>query len=170
MKLHPATPADAADIAALGVLVADDLTGKFGKGHWSSAPSERGIQFSIRRGAVFFLHRRRGKLIAMLALATRKPWAIDVGYFTPVARPLYLTGMAVLPSLQGKGLGREALVDAVRVAREWPADAIRLDAYDAEAGAGGFYARCGYAERGRVTYRNTPLVYFELLVSASSAR
>jgi hypothetical protein len=47
------------------------------------------------------------------------------------------------------------------IARAWPADAVRLDAYDAPAGAGGFYARCGYRERGRVTYRGVPLIYFE---------
>lgn len=42
--------------------------------------------------------------------------------------------------------------------------AIRLDAYDATAGAGGFYARCGFAERGWVVHRGVPLVYFELVL------
>ena len=49
--------------------------------------------------------------------------------------------------------------------RRWPAQAIRLDAFDAEAGAGLFYAKCGYAERGRVTYRNVPLIYYERLLA-----
>jgi hypothetical protein len=53
---------------------------------------------------------------------------------------------------------------AARIARDWPADAIRLDAYDAPAGAGGFYATCGYTEVGRVRYRGTPLIYYELLL------
>ena len=44
------------------------------------------------------------------------------------------------------------------------AAAIRLDAYDSTAGAGGFYARCGYREVGRVTYRGTALIYFESLL------
>jgi hypothetical protein len=48
--------------------------------------------------------------------------------------------------------------------RAWPGDAIRLDAYDAEAGAGKFYAKCGFRERGRVVYRKTPLIYFELIL------
>src|SRR5213596_2828131 len=56
-----------------------------------------------------------------------------------VKRPLYLTGMAVSVTHQRQGLGRLALDDACAVAEKWPADAIRLDAYDAEAGAGGFY-------------------------------
>ena len=47
----------------------------------------------------------------------------------------------------------------------WPSEAIRLDAFDAEAGAGGFYARCGFTEVGRVTYRKAPLMYYELLLA-----
>jgi predicted N-acetyltransferase YhbS len=82
-----------------------------------------------------------------------------------VKRPLYLTGMAVAVAQQGQGLGRLALEDAVAVAREWPADAIRLDSYDADAGAGPFYAKCGFVERGRVLYRGDPLVYHELLLA-----
>jgi hypothetical protein len=46
----------------------------------------------------------------------------------------------------------------------WPADAVRLDAYQGPAGAGGFYERCGFREVGRAAYRGTPLIYFELLL------
>jgi len=65
---------------------------------------------------------------------------------------------------QGLGLGRLALVDAIKTASAWPADAIRLDAWDAVAGAGGFYVKCGFSDRGRAIYRGTPLAYFEVLL------
>jgi ribosomal protein S18 acetylase RimI-like enzyme len=84
--------------------------------------------------------------------------------FSPSQRPLYLTTMAVGPDRQRKGLGRLCIDAACRIAREWPADAIRLDAWDAEAGAGGFYRKCGFREVGRATYRNAPLIYFEMLL------
>jgi GNAT superfamily N-acetyltransferase len=99
--------------------------------------------------------------VGVVRLATKKPWAIDVSYFTPCRRPVYLTDMAVWPEVQRHGIGRQLLGEASRVARAWNGDALRLDAYDAEAGAGGFYARCGFEHRGRVTYRGTPLVYYE---------
>lgn len=162
LTLEPALPADAAAIAALGTAVADRLTQDFGKGHWSSAASERGILAAMRRGT-FFVARRRGRIIASLALSTRKPWAIDRSYFTPVARPLYLTAMAVEPNLQRRGIGRRCMAEVTRLARAWPADAVRLDAYAADSGAGRFYAKCGYRERGRATYRQSPLIYFELV-------
>jgi GNAT superfamily N-acetyltransferase len=61
-------------------------------------------------------------------------------------------------------VGRLLLVEAEQVARAWPADAIRLDAYDGAVGAGGFYAKHGFKEVGRVVYRGTRLIYFELLL------
>jgi GNAT superfamily N-acetyltransferase len=126
--------------------------------------TERGAALSQRHARVRV--GREGKRIqTVLRLATRKPWAIDVSYFTPVKRPLYLTGMAVSVEHQGRGLGRLALDDACTVAAEWPADAVRLDAFAADAGAGGFYARCGFAERGRVVYKGDPLVYYERLLT-----
>jgi GNAT superfamily N-acetyltransferase len=100
----------------------------------------------------------------MVRLATKKPWAIDVSYFTPVERPLYLTGLAVAVTHQGHGLGRQAMNDAIAIAIAWPADAIRVDAYDATGGAGAFYAKCGFAERGHVVYKSDPLVYYEKLL------
>ena len=108
--------------------------------------------------------RTGGKIIATLRLATKKPWAIDTAYFTPVERPLYLTAMAVDPDHQRKGVGRCLLKEAESLARKWPADAIRLDAFDADAGAGGFYARSGYQKVARVSYKGDPLIYFELLL------
>jgi hypothetical protein len=50
-----------------------------------------------------------------------------------------------------------------RIGAEWPADAIRLDAYDAEAGAAEFFRKCGFREVSRAAYRKVPLVYLELL-------
>jgi GNAT superfamily N-acetyltransferase len=79
---------------------------------------------------------------------------------------LYLLNMAVDVALQRRGIGRLLLDEAARVARAWPAQSICLDAYDAPAGAGEFYARCGYEERGRKVYRGVPLVYYECLIQA----
>jgi GNAT superfamily N-acetyltransferase len=153
---------DAEAIAALHAAVASDLTSRFGKGHWSSSGTSKGVLFSMRRARVY-VAKNRGRIVATFSLSTRKPWAIDVSYFTQVAKPIYLTAMAVDPKSQGQGLGTRCIEEAIRVARDWPADALRLDAYDAASGAGAFYAKCGFREVGRVVYRGTPLIYYERL-------
>jgi GNAT superfamily N-acetyltransferase len=162
LKFRDATLDDVAVIAGLQNAAAGALTARYGAGPWSSLVTERGVALAQRHARVGVA--RDGKrLLTVLRLATKKPWAIDVSYFTPVERPLYLTGMAVSVAHQRQGLGRVAIEDASAVAREWSADAIRLDAFDAAAGAGEFYARCGFTERGRVRYKGDPLVYFERL-------
>lgn len=163
LRFRDAKLDDVAIIAALQNAAAGALTARFGAGHWSSLVTERGAALSQQHARVR-LGRSGKSVLTVVRLATKKPWAIDVSYFTPVKRPLYLTGMAVSVIHRGQGLGRLALEDACAVARSWPADAIRLDAYDAPAGAGDFYLNCGFKERGRVVYRADPLIYYELLL------
>jgi GNAT superfamily N-acetyltransferase len=162
-----ATNLDAAALAALHTSVAEALTQRFGQGRWSSGQTERGVLNDLRKPKFsrILTARIEGQIIAALRLATKKPWAIDTTYFTVVQRALYLTGMAVRPDQQGKGIGRRLLKEAEALARNWPADAIRLDAFDAKAGAGSFYAKSGFREVARVTYKQNPLIYFELLLS-----
>jgi GNAT superfamily N-acetyltransferase len=163
LTFRDATLDDVAAIAGLQNAAAGALTARFGAGPWSTLVSERGAELAQHHARVR-VGRDGRRIVTVLRLATRKPWAIDVAWFTPVKRPLYITGMAVSVGRQNQGLGRLALEDACRVAETWPADAIRLDAFDAAAGAGGFYLRCGFAERGRVVYKGDRLVYYERIV------
>lgn len=144
---------------------ADDLSPLYMHGVWSSMGTQKNVLYQVRRPKfVKILVARCGAtIVGRLRLATRKPWAIDTSYFSPVERPLYLTSMAVAPDMQGHGIGRRLLQEAATIARSWPADAIRLDALEGDAGAGPFYAKSGYREVGRVTYKKSLLVYFELL-------
>src|SRR5207302_11114448 len=160
LVLTRATAADAADVASVRNAAAADLTERFGTGHWTQTVSERGVVSGFRTARVY-VAREQTRIAVTLSMQSKKPWAIDLSYFTPCDRPVYLTNMAVAPDVQRQGLGRSSLEAAIVIAREWPADAIRLDAYDAPAGAGDFYVRCGFREVGKRVYRTTPLRYFE---------
>jgi len=163
IRLRPATADDNADLVAMRNASSRDLTLRHGRGPWSGETSDKGVRFEMTRGTIF-IARRSNKLIAALTLSTRKPWAIDRKCFTPCNRPLYLTGMLVDPSLQRAGIGRLCIEEARRIAAAWPADSICLDAWDAGAGAGEFYRKCGFREVGRAIYRTAPLIYFEMLL------
>ena len=115
LTFRDATLKDVATIVALQNAASAALTARFGLGHWSSPVTERSAVLSQRHARV-----RVGvsgvSVLTVLRLATKKPWAIDVSYFTPVKRPLYLTGMATSVAHQREGLGRMALADARVVA------------------------------------------------------
>lgn len=163
-SFRPGTAKDVAPLTALHMSVAQDLTRRHGPGPWSTETSEKKVARAMRTARVF-VALEGGEIIATLRLTTKKPWAIDTSYFSACGKPLYLLAMAVAPARRRQGFGRRCMREAARVARAWPADAIRLDAYAADAGAGGFYARCGCTEVGRVSYRDIPLIYYELLLT-----
>jgi predicted N-acetyltransferase YhbS len=164
LAIETASLGDAEAIAALQTRVADALTLLHGLGHWSSAVTAQSVARAIQSSKVL-VGRDDGEVVSTVRLVTKKPWAIDPAYFTRVPKPLYLLSMAVDPVRQRGGLGRRMLDEATIAARQWPADALRLDAYDHPAGAGPFYAKCGYREVGGATYRGVPLSYYELLIT-----
>ena len=163
-----ANEAEASAIAALRNSAAEALTRKYGQGNWSSATTEKSILREVARPKfqLTLIAKADATIVATLTLQTKKPWAIDVAYFTQAKKALYLINMAVHPDWQGKGVGRLILKEAETQARIWPSNAIRLDAWDAKAGAGAFYAKCGFCETGRVVYRNAPLIYYEKVLVA----
>jgi GNAT superfamily N-acetyltransferase len=160
-----AIPEEAAAIAAMRVAAADRLTKEFGDGHWSAHTNEAAVLRDMKTSRVL-ASRDRGRIVGTLTLQTKKPWAIDVSFFTPCEKPLYLINMAVAPDRQRSGIGRALLDEAMIVARSVPADSIRLDAYDLPAGAGDFYRKCGYRNVGGKLFRGVPLLYFELMTGA----
>ena len=170
ITLEDATDRDAAAIAAMRMAVARQLTEQYGRGTWSfAAESEWGVRADIMTARVL-VARDRGVVVGTMRLSTKPPWLGDISFFSASRTPLYLTSMAVLPRVQRTGVGRECLRQVRRIAAEWPADAIRLDAYDAPAGAGDFYRKAGYREVRRAPYNGTPLVFFELLITDEEKR
>ncbi|MDO8542698.1 MAG: GNAT family N-acetyltransferase [Opitutaceae bacterium] len=164
-KLELASASDASTICTLRMAAAKGLTDQFGIGTWSFvAESEAGVRTDMIAANVFVV-RSHGELVATLKLGTRKPWLGEIGFFTPCARPIYLTAMAVAAREQRSGIGRRCLEQARAEAARLNADIIRLDTYDGPAGAADFYRKCGFREVRRAEYNGTPLVWFEAAVT-----
>jgi len=48
---------------------------------------------------------KRGRIVGTARMETKKPWAIDLEYFTPVGKAVYLHDVDVHPELQRSGIG-----------------------------------------------------------------
>ena len=114
LKLVPASTDDIPELVAMRARVSQNLAKKFGEGFWAGRPTESGERFLMRIGQVY-IARHRGKLIATLALSTRKPWSIEVKNFRANTKPLYLRAMAVEPAKQGKGIGRKCIAEVRQI-------------------------------------------------------
>lgn len=111
LTICPAVEADIPAIASLRVAVAERLTREYGRGHWSTAVTEQTIARGLKSSLVMACW-DGSSIVGTATLATRKPWAIDEGYFSAVPRPVCLHDMAVEPFLQRQGVGRRLLEEA----------------------------------------------------------
>jgi GNAT superfamily N-acetyltransferase len=156
---------DARALAALRSAVARGMTERFGPGHWSACPSKAEVVRQMRASHVL-VARRGAELIGTVRLVRAVPWAIDSSSFTTVEKPLYVLGLAVAPDCREKGVGRQLMDAAKQAALSWDCQALWLDAYDSDVGAGPFYSRCGFRRVGPTTFKEVALVYYEWLAGA----
>ncbi|MFZ5625492.1 MAG: GNAT family N-acetyltransferase [Gemmatimonadota bacterium] len=155
------TPEQVAEIHPIMRATATDLATRYGRGHWSYTPSLDRLAVQAERRHVFAV-RRRGRAVATLALNRKAPGWYHLERFRFPADPAaYLSNLAVLPGLQGQGIGRWCVSEAERMAAEWGCLALRFDAYDSPAGAAPFYRKCGFVSRGPFVFNRVPLILFE---------
>src|SRR3954469_11466149 len=76
LELVAATEGDVAGVFALKRAVAEHLTERYGKGPWSPFGTIKGTASAVRSPTLWLLKEGEA-VIAMLRLASRKPWAID---------------------------------------------------------------------------------------------
>ena len=161
-----AAEADIPALVELRLAVDADQARRFGDDRWWTTISERSVARGLKSSRVLVAPERADCRNA----ANGDEEALgDLRHFTPVRRAVYLHDVNVEPGLQRSGIGRRLLARARTVARAWPVDAIRVDAYDGPAGGGPFYKKCGFAEVGRTVYRGVPLVYFEFVFPGKSS-
>lgn len=151
---------EARALVTLRCAVADEMTRVFGDGHWSTRPCRREVVRQLRASQVL-VARRGAEIVGTVRLASPLTWAIDTRGFTPVDKALYVLGLAVAPEFRGQQIGRQLMDAAKDRARTSGAQALWLDAYEHEAGAGPFYMKCGFRKVGATNYRGVPLTYFE---------
>lgn len=167
MTVESATGANAAAIAAVRLAASRDMANRFGSGPWSFSLGSEGAVRAELISSTILIARDEGRLLGTLRLSTQNPWLGDTAFFTACSRPIYLTSMAVAPKHQRQGFGRrliEAALHAVTV--DLRGEAIRLDSFDARAGAGDFYRKCGFNVVWQAGYNGTPLIWFERILKA----
>jgi GNAT superfamily N-acetyltransferase len=163
LRYRRATPDEVDALHAIVAACGEHLLAAHGLAHWVPAwPLER-----MRAEA-----------------AEREVWSVWdgerlVGTFTvgltPIAayRPeiwrdadpaLYLNRLAVPPSLQGAGVGRECMAEIERLARERGCRTVRFDAVTAMTAVCDFYRRLGYADRGPFLLGDIHVTCFEKVV------
>ena len=152
---------DARSVRRVRQLAADDLTTRFGRGHWTGVSSLPTLRKHARAKQLHVVE-LDGEIVATFTLSPRKISFYRKDWFAnPDGTALYLTNMAVRPDVQRRGVGRWIMSRIEDLAQESGCGAVRFDAYDANAGAGEFYRKCGYTCVHGSSVGETALEYYE---------
>ena len=122
-----ATETDVPSLLALQLAVDADQARRFGSERWAMTINAKSVARGLLTSRVL-VARQRGRIVGALRMETKKPWAIDLRYFTPVATAVYLHDVNVAPQLQRSGIGRRMIEWAKTMARDWPVEAISREA------------------------------------------
>lgn len=149
-QLGPAEIEPAQEILRLCGL---DMQERLGLSHWVPAYPLEAMRRSAQERQVYaVLH--EDQVIATFTIGTEIPafyknilpiWEM---WGMSAIRALYVNHLAILPSLQGQGLGRQCMQRIERFAIEQACEAIRLDAYAGHPGLHIFYPKLGFQPRG----------------------
>lgn len=160
---------DAKAVEEMRRLAAQDLTARFGQGHWSGESKLAGIRERIKLGdeetlrpSTLFVLRKDRLAVASLVLSRHMPSFWKASYWKePKAIAVGVTNLVVHPQYQRQGLGRLIMDGAEKHSRDRRIEFMRLDAYTDNPISTNFYRALGYDERIAIDLRGTKLTLFE---------
>jgi len=134
-----------------------DMQERLGLNHWVPPyPLEKLRRDAERRQVYAVL--QTDQVVATFTLGTTLPASYErmpdvlQMWDTPLPRALYINHLAILPALQGRGLGRWCMGIIEGIAAMKNCEVVRLDAYIKHPGLHMFYPKLGYRDIGHVTF------------------
>jgi GNAT superfamily N-acetyltransferase len=148
-----------------------DMKGRLGLDHWDPPYPLELMRQSAQERSVYAVYNDE-QLVATFTVGTQAlPYYRTIPGVWEAWDPsgesaLYANRLAVLPELQGQGIGTWCMEEYERLARAEGCEAIRLDTYDKHLGLFAWYQKRGYQWRGAFTfhtklYGETGMVCFE---------
>lgn len=167
VEVRLARPEELEMIRDIRVAAARELGSRHGKGHWSTEPALKTLRRHLEKDSLYVIEVGT-EVAGTFKLDDRKIGFYRKAWFAePDSPAAYLENMAIIPSLQRRGIGRLAMEAIERLVGSRGLAAIRLDAYVGAAGAGSFYRKCGYRLVHKGEIKGTTLEYFEKCVATS---
>lgn len=169
LAIQQVGPGDVEELHSILEKCGQDMQARFGLAHWVPAYPLHLMRRETETKNVYAV-RKGDQVVATFTIGTQAPSYYDLSMWEdPGAKALYVGHLAVLPALQGKGIGRWCMENIERLSIDAGCTAVRLDAYDKHVGLHEFYRHLGYQERGVLRfntklYGETGAVFFEKIV------
>lgn len=157
LRYQQLSPANVESVHEILRLCGLDMQQHLGLSHWVPPyPLEKLRQDAEKRQVYAVVHAKQE--IATFTLGTALPMsyqkipAILEMWNNPRPRALYINHLAILPSFQGRGLGRRCMQAIEDMATDQGCDVLRLDAYSKHTGLQSFYPKLGFRNVGHFVF------------------
>lgn len=141
-------PDEIDDLYALIEACGEDMYRRLGLDHWKPPTPKADFREYARTKDVFAVVEGE-RLVATFTIRFDGPEPYPASSWADAShRAIYLNKLAVMPSLQGQGLGRWCMDEVERLARERGCHAVRFDALTRNVALLAFYDHLGYLRRG----------------------
>jgi GNAT superfamily N-acetyltransferase len=136
------------DLLALIELCGEDMWRRLGLDHWKPPTPKEVFREYARTKEVFAVHDTH-ELVATFTIGFDAPEPYPPSCWADTShKAIYLNKLAVLPTLQGQGIGRWCMEQIERLARDRGCQSVRFDALTRNAPLLAFYDRLGYRRCG----------------------
>ena len=167
MLLTKALQADFASVCSLyqSVCAAMNAAGN-DQWVWGDYPTETFLQQSLDAGTLYVAREGDALLCAVTVDTCFDPEYESVNWLFGV-KPGAFHRLAIAPSQQGRGLGRQIIADVCDILRSHGCDTLRIDTYAPNVNAQKLYAAIGMRKAGEVKFfhRELPFCCYELALT-----
>ena len=134
-----------------------DMKERLGLDHWVPPYPLEAMRRSAQERQIYAVSLEE-QTIATFTIGTEPPphyrtvpgvWDV---WDASVYLALYVNRLAVLPSLQGQGIGHQCMQTIEQMAQTQGCEAVRLDTSDKHRRLHTFYTKLGYQEKGSFTF------------------
>ncbi len=146
-----------------------DLKMRFGLGHWDPPYPLHLLRREAAERDVYAVLDGRQTIATFTIGAEPYPYHDASIWSAPGAKATYVGHLAVLPALQGHGIGTWCMRTIEDLAADEGSESIRLDVYREHVMGVEFYARLGYTARGVVEFRDTEMICLEKALTTQGA-
>lgn len=152
LSMHRIRIMDIPTVQALLEDCAATLRVRYGMGQWGIATTARQIERTMVDRQVMLVH-YLGVCVATFTIMRTPPSWYPIDRFNdPTAKATYLTNVCVMPSFQGRGVGRWCINKAREIAQRQDATVLRSDVYTEITEAVHFANNIGFAWCAEISY------------------
>ncbi|MFZ4813458.1 MAG: GNAT family N-acetyltransferase [Phototrophicaceae bacterium] len=168
LTIQPLSEADLTTAHAILTLCGEHMHRVQGLSHWYPYRNIERYRQETQAATVYGVYDDSWLVGTFYLTPVMRTWYSTVAWEDPNHRALYLGSLGILPSVQGRGIGKAVMGHILQMAQQGGYAALRFDGVANNAPLLHFYDQLGFTQRGLlVTPSQVSVMVFEKILPAA---